>query len=57
MAMKRKASAIVPFEDDGLVDHADEFVFYGLGGCQEVGRSCHVVQYMGKTVLVRLAPS
>ena len=52
MAAKRKASAMAVVEDDEPVDPSDEFVFLGLGGCSEVGRSCHIVQYKGKTVMV-----
>jgi len=36
------------------VDPADELMFLCLGGGNEVGRSCHVIQYKGKTVMVRL---
>lgn len=39
-------------EEDEPVDPSDELVFTGLGGCQEVGRSCHIIQYKGKTVMV-----
>jgi cleavage and polyadenylation specificity factor subunit 3 len=39
--------------DDDPVGPEDQFVFQGLGGCQEVGRSCHVLQYKGKTIMVR----
>lgn len=54
MASKRKASAMnsAPDMDDDPVSPEDELVFTGLGGCQEVGRSCHVIQYKGKTVMV-----
>lgn len=38
--------------DDDPVDPSDELVFTGLGGCNEVGRSCHILQYKGKTVMV-----
>lgn len=51
MAAKRKASQMAK-EDDDPVDPADELVFTGLGGCNEVGRSCHILQYKGKTVMV-----
>lgn len=36
------------------VDPADELMFLALGGGNEVGRSCHIIQYKGKTVMVRL---
>jgi cleavage and polyadenylation specificity factor subunit 3 len=52
MATKRKASAMAAVEDDEPVDPSDEFSFLGLGGCQEVGRSCHIIQYKGKIVMV-----
>jgi cleavage and polyadenylation specificity factor subunit 3 len=54
MAGKRKASAMATSVelDDDPVSPEDELVFTGLGGCQEVGRSCHVIQYKGKTVMV-----
>lgn len=54
MATKRKAAAISGNnEDDDPIDPSDELIFLGLGGCQEVGRSCHILQYKGKTVMVR----
>lgn len=34
------------------VDPADELKFLCLGGGNEVGRSCHIIQYKGKTVMV-----
>lgn len=52
MATKRKAAAMTAVDDEEPVDPADELVFVGLGGCQEVGRSCHILQYKGKTVMV-----
>ncbi|KAF2231385.1 endoribonuclease YSH1 [Viridothelium virens] len=51
MAMKRKAGALAP-EDDEPVDPSDELQFHCLGGGNEVGRSCHIVQYKGKTVML-----
>ena len=51
MASKRKASTITPAEEE-LVDPADELMFLCLGGGNEVGRSCHIIQYKGKTVMV-----
>lgn len=53
MATKRKASqmaAAAAAEDPA--DPSDELVFTGLGGCNEVGRSCHILQYKGKTIMV-----
>ena len=52
MATKRKASEMAAAVDDDPVDPSDELVFTGLGGCNEVGRSCHILQYKGKTVMV-----
>ena len=43
---------MAPDEEDP-VDPSDEFMFLCLGGCNEVGRSCHILQYKGKTVMVR----
>ena len=51
MATKRKAAAMAAV-DEGPVDPADELMFLNLGGGNEVGRSCHIVQYKGKTVMV-----
>ncbi|KAK4632829.1 Endoribonuclease ysh1 [Fulvia fulva] len=39
-------------EEDEPVDPSDELMFLALGGGNEVGRSCHVVQYKGKTVML-----
>jgi cleavage and polyadenylation specificity factor subunit 3 len=39
------------------VDPADELMFLCLGGGNEVGRSCHIIQYKGKTVMVRAITS
>lgn len=53
MATKRKAGQIsTVLEDDDPIDPSDELQFIGLGGCQEVGRSCHIIQYKGKTVML-----
>lgn len=38
--------------NDAPVDPADELKFICLGGGNEVGRSCHIIQYKGKTVMV-----
>jgi cleavage and polyadenylation specificity factor subunit 3 len=54
MASKRKASAMATTVDDEPVDPSDELAFYCLGGGNEVGRSCHIIQYKGKTVMVSL---
>ena len=42
---------------DEPVDPADELMFLCLGGGNEVGRSCHIIQYKGKTVMVSIASS
>ncbi|EYE98831.1 cleavage polyadenylation factor subunit YSH1 [Aspergillus ruber CBS 135680] len=52
MAAKRKASALNTTVDDEPVDPSDELAFYCLGGGNEVGRSCHIIQYKGKTVML-----
>jgi cleavage and polyadenylation specificity factor subunit 3 len=39
-------------EDDEPVDPSDELLFVALGGGNEVGRSCHIIQYKGKTVML-----
>ncbi|KAF2793706.1 hypothetical protein K505DRAFT_361748 [Melanomma pulvis-pyrius CBS 109.77] len=51
MAAKRKLAAMGP-DDDDPVDAADELMFLCLGGGNEVGRSCHIIQYKGKTVML-----
>ena len=51
MASKRKLSALLP-EAEEPVDPTDELMFLCLGGGNEVGRSCHIIQYKGKTVMV-----
>ena len=52
MATKRKLAAMAP-DDGDPVDPSDELMFLCLGGGNEVGRSCHIIQYKGKTVMVR----
>ncbi|OLN87329.1 Endoribonuclease YSH1 [Colletotrichum chlorophyti] len=52
MASKRKASAMAATVADEPVDPADELMFLCLGGGNEVGRSCHIIQYKGKTVML-----
>ncbi|PGH06096.1 endoribonuclease ysh1 [Helicocarpus griseus UAMH5409] len=51
MATKRKASALQAAPEEP-VDPSDELLFYNLGGGNEVGRSCHIIQYKGKTVML-----
>ena len=52
MASKRKAAALA-VEEEEPIDPSDELLFLCLGGGNEVGRSCHIIQYKGKTVMVR----
>jgi cleavage and polyadenylation specificity factor subunit 3 len=52
MATKRKATAISAAAPEDPVDPSDELMFLCLGGGNEVGRSCHIIQYKGKTVMV-----
>ncbi len=51
MTSKRKAAAMAPATEEA-VDPNDELMFLSLGGGNEVGRSCHILQYKGKTVMV-----
>ena len=51
MASKRKLGSTLP-EEEEPIDPADELMFEALGGGNEVGRSCHIIQYKGKTVMV-----
>lgn len=53
MASKRKASAMASAVPEEPADPADELMFLCLGGGNEVGRSCHIIQYKGKTIMVR----
>ncbi|OTB03509.1 hypothetical protein M426DRAFT_321664 [Hypoxylon sp. CI-4A] len=52
MASKRKAAAMATNIDEEPVDPSDELTFLCLGGGNEVGRSCHIIQYKGKTVML-----
>ncbi|KAB5583723.1 beta-lactamase-like protein [Coniochaeta sp. 2T2.1] len=52
MASKRKAAAMATTVTEEPVDPADELMFLCLGGGNEVGRSCHIIQYKGKTVML-----
>lgn len=54
MAAKRKAAGMAATVVEEPVDPSDELMFLALGGGNEVGRSCHIIQYKGKTVMVRL---
>lgn len=39
-------------EEEEPVDPADELMFLALGGGNEVGRSSHIIQYRGKTIML-----
>ncbi|KAH7156774.1 beta-lactamase-like protein [Dactylonectria macrodidyma] len=52
MASKRKAAAMNAAAAEEPVDPSDELMFLCLGGGNEVGRSCHIIQYKGKTVML-----
>ncbi|WPH03292.1 Metallo-hydrolase/oxidoreductase [Acrodontium crateriforme] len=53
MATKRPHAAMnAAAVDDDPVDPSDELLFLALGGGNEVGRSCHIIQYKGKTVML-----
>lgn len=51
MASKRKHDDAT-IEDQDPVDPSEELMFLALGGGNEVGRSCHIIKYKGKTVMV-----
>ncbi|KAI9672258.1 MAG: endoribonuclease ysh1 [Alyxoria varia] len=50
MSHKRKHSALAQEEEP--VDESDKLLFNCLGGGNEVGRSCHIIQFRGKTVML-----
>jgi len=53
MAAKRPHAAMnAPDDNDDPVSPEDELMFIALGGGNEVGRSCHIVKYKGKTVML-----
>ncbi|KAI9807039.1 MAG: endoribonuclease ysh1 [Sarcosagium campestre] len=56
MATKRKLSALMPTAEEAI-DPADELTFLCLGGGNEVGRSCHILQYKGKTLDAGMHPA
>lgn len=33
-------------------EDSDNFKFFGLGGCNEVGRSCHIIEYKNKVIML-----
>lgn len=53
MASAKRKHEAMGADDDDPVDPSDELMFLCLGGGNEVGRSCHIIQYKGKTVMVR----
>ena len=52
MAAKRKLGAMADIIEEPI-DPEDQLMFLCLGGGNEVGRSCHIIQYKGKTIMVR----
>lgn len=52
MATKRKHGDTKEAIPEEPIDPADQFEFFCLGGGQEVGRSCHIIKYKGKTVML-----
>lgn len=38
--------------EEQTVDESDSFKFFGLGGCNEVGRSCHIIEYKNKVIML-----
>lgn len=51
MASKRKFADVNAAPEEP-VDPSDNVFFTCLGGGNEVGRSCHIIRYKGKTVMV-----
>ncbi|TGZ85643.1 Metallo-hydrolase/oxidoreductase [Ascodesmis nigricans] len=49
MATKRKLDSTV---EEEIIDESDHLNFICLGGGNEVGRSCHIIEYKGKTVML-----
>ncbi|RCK54416.1 Endoribonuclease YSH1 [Candida viswanathii] len=37
---------------DNEFSDEDSFKFFGLGGCNEVGRSCHIIEYKNKVIML-----
>lgn len=38
--------------DNAAAEDSDNFRFFGLGGCNEVGRSCHIIEYKNKVIML-----
>ncbi|KAK0512412.1 hypothetical protein JMJ35_005540 [Cladonia borealis] len=51
MAIKRKLTAMTPKVEEPM-DSSDELMFLYLGEGNKVGRSYHIIQYKGKTVML-----
>ncbi|KAI9734195.1 MAG: endoribonuclease ysh1, partial [Claussenomyces sp. TS43310] len=51
MGPKRKAAVVAAIAEEPAHPN-DELMFLCLGGGNEVGRSCHILQYKGKTVML-----
>lgn len=39
-------------EKDASFSNEESFKFFGLGGCNEVGRSCHIIEYKNKVIML-----
>ncbi|KAI5969451.1 YSH1 [Candida margitis] len=39
-------------EQSSSFDNEENFKFFGLGGCNEVGRSCHIIEYKNKVIML-----
>lgn len=37
---------------DTEASNEESFKFFGLGGCNEVGRSCHIIEYKNKVIML-----
>jgi cleavage and polyadenylation specificity factor subunit 3 len=52
MANAKRKFGDIDSTADEPIDPSDELLFTCLGGGNEVGRSCHIIQYKGKTIMV-----
>ncbi|KAI5958189.1 YSH1 [Candida theae] len=39
-------------EQSSSFSNEENFKFFGLGGCNEVGRSCHIIEYKNKVIML-----
>lgn len=39
-------------EQTASFSNEENFKFFGLGGCNEVGRSCHIIEYKNKVIML-----